>query len=117
MVRLSVFSIRMDRNLPTRVHIDTEIISLHTTEQFVEGFSIMAILNETIELALNHYSQLTAQRFEADVFSFVGGIMPERLTSFRAHIEALVAGKSGSGNLLFFLHTPGGVKLLKNSLI
>ena len=69
----------------------------------------MAILNETIELALNHYSGLTAQKFEADVFSYVGGIRPEYLTAFRAHMETLAGFESRSENLVFVLYTPGGV--------
>jgi len=69
----------------------------------------MAVLNETVELALNHYSQLTAKQFKADVFSFVGGIRPEYLSPFRAHIESLTNREEKAENLVFMLHTPGGV--------
>lgn len=69
----------------------------------------MAILNETIELALNHYSNLTADKFEADVFSFVGGIRPEYVSSFRTFMETLANRPDKSDNLVFFLYTPGGV--------
>ncbi|MEW7987867.1 MAG: hypothetical protein AB2799_18940 [Candidatus Thiodiazotropha sp.] len=69
----------------------------------------MAILNETINLALNHYSKQTSNKFQADVFSFVGGIRLEYLTEFRSHIESLVSRNQGSNNLLFLIHTPGGV--------
>ena len=69
----------------------------------------MAILNETIELALNHYSETTAKKFEADVFSYVGGIRPEYLASFRAQMESLAKQDSESENLVFVLYTPGGV--------
>lgn len=69
----------------------------------------MAVLNETIESALNFYSQEAAKLFEADVFSFVGGIRPEYLSSFRAKMEDLAAHDVKSKNLVFFLYTPGGV--------
>jgi hypothetical protein len=69
----------------------------------------MAILNETIEQALNHYSDLTANEFKADVFSFVGGIRPEYISSFRTHMETLANREDKSKNLVFFLYTPGGV--------
>lgn len=71
----------------------------------------MAILNETIELALNHYSKETAKLFGADIFSFVGGIRPEYLQEFRFYMENLVllGGENKSNNLAFILHTPGGV--------
>jgi len=69
----------------------------------------MAVLNETIELALEHYSHLTAKEFKADVFSFVGGIIPEYLSSFRAHMENLANRDDKSTNLVFLIHTPGGV--------
>ncbi len=69
----------------------------------------MAVLNETIELALNHYSDLTAQTFKADVFSFIGGIRPEYLSPFRAHMEGLADREVRPKNLVFLLHTPGGV--------
>ena len=69
----------------------------------------MAVLNETIELALNHYSKMVAQHFEADVFSYVGGIRPEYLSSFRAHMEALATHENKPENLVFVLYTPGGV--------
>lgn len=69
----------------------------------------MAVLNETIELALNHYSTLTAQKFKADVFSFVGGIRPEYISSFRTYMENLAERNDKSENLVFFLYTPGGV--------
>jgi len=69
----------------------------------------MAVLNETIELALNHYSTLTAQKFKADVFSFVGGIRPEYISSFRTYMENLAERDDKSENLVFFLYTPGGV--------
>lgn len=69
----------------------------------------MAVLNETIELALDHYSNVTAQLFKADVFSFIGGIRPEYLSSFRAHMESLAERDNKPDNLVFLLHTPGGV--------
>lgn len=69
----------------------------------------MAVLNETIELALNHYSTLTTEQFKADVFSFVGGIIPEHVSSFRTHMETLADRPDKSENLVFFLYTPGGV--------
>ncbi len=69
----------------------------------------MAILNETIELALNHLSEETAKVFGADVFSFIGGIRPEYLSPFRAHMEELADRNERPDNLAFLLHTPGGV--------
>jgi len=69
----------------------------------------MAVLNETIELALDHYSGVTANVMKADVFSFIGGIMPEYLTPFRSHMENLAEREGKTKNLVFLLHTPGGV--------
>lgn len=69
----------------------------------------MAILNETIELALNHYADQTAKAFEADVFSYIGGIRPEYLTAFRSHMENLAERNNKTENLAFLIHTPGGV--------
>ena len=69
----------------------------------------MAILNETIELALRHFSLQTAQLFKGDVFSFIGGLRPEYLSAFRANIEELASRNEKSSNLVFILHTPGGV--------
>lgn len=69
----------------------------------------MAVLNETIESALDNLSQVTAQKFEADIFSFIGGIMPEYLQPFRSHMENLAKAENKSDNLAFFIHTPGGV--------
>ena len=37
----------------------------------------MAVLNETIEIALRHYSAQTAKCFQNDVLSFMGGIKQE----------------------------------------
>jgi len=69
----------------------------------------MAVLNETIELALNHYSKQTAEILKADVFSFIGGIRPEYLSAFRAHMENLAERDNKTENLVFLIHTPGGV--------
>lgn len=69
----------------------------------------MAVLNETIEMALNHYSQMAAQQFKADVFSFIGGIRQEYLASFRANMESLANRNSRTVPLAFFVYTPGGV--------
>jgi membrane-bound ClpP family serine protease len=72
---------------------------------------------ETIELALNHYSNLTAQQFKADVFSFIGGIKPEYLSSFRAHMESLANRDDKSENLVFVLYTPGGVAEIVEKMV
>ena len=69
----------------------------------------MAVLNETIELALAHYSKETANAFKSDIFSFIGGIRPEYLAPFRAHMENLALKPNRSKTLVFMLHTPGGV--------
>lgn len=69
----------------------------------------MAVLKQTIELALNHYSNETADIFSADVFSFVGGIRPEYLSEFRTQMEGLAERDDKPDNLVFFLYTPGGV--------
>lgn len=69
----------------------------------------MAVLNETVDLALKHYSAAVAKNFEADVFSFIGGIRYEYLLPFRAHIEALTSRPTIPENLVFFINTPGGV--------
>ena len=71
----------------------------------------MAVLNETIDMALDHYSLATARIFEADVFSYVGAIIPEYLQPFRSCMESLAmrSGENKADNLAFILHTPGGV--------
>lgn len=69
----------------------------------------MTVLNETIEIALKHYSREAAEQFNSDVFAFVGGVIPQYLSSFRAHIEILADNKNKTENLAFFLYTPGGV--------
>ena len=69
----------------------------------------MAILNDTIDLALDHYASITAKAFSADVFSFFGGIRWEYLPAFRTHMESLASGEVKSENLVFILSTPGGV--------
>jgi len=69
----------------------------------------MAVLNETIELALQHYSTAAARLFEADVFSYIGGIQHGYLAHFRACIETLARGDYKTDNLIFFLQTGGGV--------
>ena len=69
----------------------------------------MAVLNETINSALNHYSRLAAQQFKADVFSFIGEIKPAYLDAFRVRMESLADRDEKPGNLAFFLYTLGGV--------
>ncbi len=77
----------------------------------------MAVLNETVELALNHYSSVTAQQLKADVFSFIGGIRPEYLSSFRAQMESLADREDKSDNLVFILYTPGGVAEIVEKMV
>lgn len=77
----------------------------------------MAVLNETIELALNHYSTQTANQFKADVFAFIGGIRPEYLSAFRAHMENLADRETKSENLVFVLYTPGGVAEIVEKMV
>lgn len=69
----------------------------------------MAVLNQTIELALDHYSTVTAQYFKADIFSFVGGIRSEYLSAYRSKMEELASREDKPKNLVFMIHTPGGV--------
>ncbi|MDV6328557.1 ATP-dependent Clp protease proteolytic subunit [Idiomarina sp. Sol25] len=69
----------------------------------------MAVLNETIEIALTHYSEEMSKAFGTDVFSFVGGIRPEYLQAYRAQMESLAARDDRPDNLVFMIHTPGGV--------
>lgn len=69
----------------------------------------MAVLNETINSALQHYAHVTSQTFKADVFSFVGGIRPELVSQFRSQMENLANRNDKPNELLFVLHTPGGV--------
>lgn len=71
----------------------------------------MAVFNEIMDSALDFHGNLLAQHFEADVFSFLGGIRPEYLSSFRQQVEHLSPPQNGRAvqNLAFFLHTPGGV--------
>ena len=69
----------------------------------------MAVLNETVEIALQHYSRQMAQELNADVMAFIGGIRAELVAPFRAHIEILAGREKKAENLAFLLHTPGGV--------
>ncbi len=77
----------------------------------------MAVLHETIDLALEHYSERVAQLFKADVFSFIGGIILEYLSPFRAQIEHLVNRKDKPDNLAFLLYTPGGVTEVAEKMV
>ncbi len=49
----------------------------------------MAVLDETIDLALEHYSGETARLFKADVFAFFGQIGHQYFLPFRSKIEVL----------------------------
>ncbi len=69
----------------------------------------MAVLNQTIDNALEYYAEETAKAFKADVFSYVGGIRPEYIAPFRAEVEFLADRKNRPNNLAFLLYTPGGV--------
>lgn len=69
----------------------------------------MAVLNETIDMALTHYSNEMSNAFKSDVFSFIGGIRMEFLAPFRAHIELLAERSKKNDSLVFLLHTPGGL--------
>lgn len=69
----------------------------------------MAILHQTIDNILAHYAQENTKLFQADVFYWVGGIAPQYLTQFRSEIENLKQRGSKSDNLVFFIHTGGGV--------
>ncbi|GJL67282.1 MAG: hypothetical protein NPIRA05_22530 [Nitrospirales bacterium] len=77
----------------------------------------MAILNETIDIALSHYSTQMATNFEADVFSFIGGIRGEYLSPFRAKMEDLASRDDKPQNLVFLLHTPGGVAEIVEKMV
>lgn len=74
----------------------------------------MSVLNETVDMALTHYSRQTSKSFKADVFAFVGDIRHDLLHSFRSHMEMLATQPRSEGhikpdNLVFVLWTPGGV--------
>jgi len=73
----------------------------------------MAVLNQTIDLALDYHADVTAKNFNADVFSFFGGIRPEYLSPFRANMEMLATqrlqGNPKPDNLAFIIYTGGGV--------
>ncbi len=69
----------------------------------------MAVLNQTIDNALDYYAEETAKAFKADVFSYIGGIRPEYIAPFRAEVELLADRENRPDNLAFFIHTPGGV--------
>lgn len=69
----------------------------------------MAVLNQTIDGALNHYAHQVAMAFNADVFSFYGGISPHYFNQFRQEVETLCEGNAEKTNsLVFFIYTPGG---------
>ena len=71
----------------------------------------MAVLDQTIDVALRYHAGKVASLFEADVFSFVGIITQECLEPFRSHMEHLdeLGENDKPARLVFFLHTPGGV--------
>ena len=68
----------------------------------------MAVLDQTIETALEIFAGNTAKAFKADVFSYIGGIRPNYLSAFRSKIEEL-AKNSETDELVFIINTPGGV--------
>lgn len=47
----------------------------------------MAVLDQTIESALNIFAENTSKVLGADVFSYVGGISPNYLSTFKSKIE------------------------------
>jgi membrane-bound ClpP family serine protease len=69
----------------------------------------MTVLNQTIEIALSHYSKMVASQFQADVFSYFGGIRFEYLSEFRSRIERLVGRENKPDQLVFVLYTGGGL--------
>ena len=77
----------------------------------------MAVLNQTIDFALSHYAQLTAKQFDADVFAYVGPILPEFLTTFRQSIETLASREDRSRHLAFVLYTGGGVAEIVEKMV
>lgn len=77
----------------------------------------MAVLNLTIDIALGHYAKETAKAFEADVFSYIGAIIPEYLMSFRSEIESLAENPKKTNNLVFLIHTPGGVAEIVEKMV
>ena len=77
----------------------------------------MAVLNQTIDIALNHYAHETAKLFNADIFAYVGGIRPEYLTNFRQSIEQLSKDSKGNKHLAFVLYTPGGVAEIVEKMV
>lgn len=73
----------------------------------------MSVLEETIESALDFYSNRLAQDLKADVFAFIGGIRHEYLDTFRTKMERLAVGQRPQNHLkpnslAFFLWTSGG---------
>ncbi len=70
----------------------------------------MAILEQTINLALDHYACSTAKELKTDLFAYYGAIHPQYLTEFRSSVEMLVENRTDKPeNLSFIINTGGGV--------
>jgi membrane-bound ClpP family serine protease len=68
----------------------------------------MALLNQTIEMALNHYASSTVRAFTGDVFSYYGSIRLNLFSEFRSKIEDLVESRENDTDTLVFLLQTGG---------
>lgn len=70
----------------------------------------MAILNQTIDSALDFYGQEVANCVKADIFACYGDITAHCLLSFRTEIERLInAPRERSDKLVVMVFTGGGV--------
>jgi hypothetical protein len=69
----------------------------------------MAVLDETVNNTLNYFGHQVCKFFEADVFAYYGGINPQYFSEFRKSIESLAGHDDRPSNLIFFVHTGGGV--------
>ena len=71
----------------------------------------MALLDNMINSMIAFHGVQVANTFKADVFSYLGAIQPDYLPMFRSEIEGLAeaARPEKPDNLVFLLHTGGGV--------
>lgn len=73
----------------------------------------MAVFDQTINMALDSYSQYLARLCKADVFTYFGDIHGALVPPFRANMEMLAEARSPGNertdNLVFVIQTNGGM--------
>ena len=77
----------------------------------------MTVLNHTVENALDFLAATVATNFKADLFSYLGGIRADYLTEFRESMENLASKNNEQKNLVFLLHTGGGVAEIVENMV